>query len=128
LLDISVAYGSDVDEASAVILDIAKDMAQEPDYERLFLDPPEVWGVEAMAADAIVIRLVIRTLPGEQWAISRELRRRIKHAFDLKGIEIPFPQRTVWLRQPGEESRASTHEVAPPSAAEGKGAAEEAPD
>lgn len=127
LLDIGVAYGSDVDEASGVILEIAKDMAQEPDYERLFLAPPEVWGVEAMAADAIVIRLVIKTLPGEQWAISRELRRRIKHAFDLKGIEIPFPQRTVWLRQPREEPQAPPREVAPPSAAEGKGAAEEAP-
>lgn len=128
LLDISIAYGSDVDEASSVILEIAQDMSQEPSYRGLFLAPPEVWGVEAMAADAVVIRLVIKTLPGEQWAIARELRRRIKHAFDQHGIEIPFPQRTVWLRRGQEQPEPPTTDPASqPSVAEGKGAAEEAP-
>jgi moderate conductance mechanosensitive channel len=42
---------------------------------------------------------VIKTQPGKQWAITRELRRRIKAAFDVAGVEIPFPQRTVWMRQ-----------------------------
>jgi small conductance mechanosensitive channel len=37
-------------------------------------------------------------LPGEQWGISRELRQRVKGAFDSAGIEIPFPQRTLWVR------------------------------
>lgn len=126
LLDIGIGYGSDIDRAGQVIKDISEEMAEEPKYQSLFLAPPEVWGVEDMAADAIVIRLVIKTVAGEQWAISRELRRRIKLAFDDAGIEIPFPQRTVWIRHEGDEpERAASSEWVGPSPAEGKGSAEE---
>jgi moderate conductance mechanosensitive channel len=98
LLDIGVAYGTDIDAASDLILAIATDMAHEPDFEEIFLGEPEIWGVENLGADSVDIRLVIKTQPGKQWAIARELRRRIKNAFDAAEVEIPFPQRTVWLR------------------------------
>jgi small conductance mechanosensitive channel len=126
LLDIGIGYGSDIDQASRIIETVAGEMAGEPVYASLFLDAPEVWGVEDMAADSIAIRLVIKTVPGEQWAIGRELRRRIKLAFDEAGIEIPFPQRTVWLKhedgaEESDRQAATTDEVA----SEGKGAPEE---
>jgi hypothetical protein len=57
--------------------------------------------VEALAADQVTIRMIIKTVPLEQWVVAREMRRRIKHSFDLLGIEIPFPQRTVWMRTEG---------------------------
>lgn len=98
LLDIAVAYGTDVDAASELILKVASEMAHEQDYADIFLGEPEVWGVEALGNDSVDVRLVIKTQPGQQWAISRELRRRIKNAFDAAEVEIPFPQRTVWLR------------------------------
>ncbi|MFU8840849.1 MAG: mechanosensitive ion channel family protein [Nitriliruptoraceae bacterium] len=98
LLDIGVAYGTDIDAASDLILAIATDMAREADFEEVFLDEPEIWGVENLGNDSVDIRLVIKTQPGQQWAIARELRRRIKNAFDAAEVEIPFPQRTVWLR------------------------------
>lgn len=98
LLDIGIAYGADVGEASRLIKEVADEMAHQAPYEDLFLADPEIWGVEDLSADSILIRLVIKTLPGEQWQIARELRRRIKDAFDDADIEIPFPQRTVWLR------------------------------
>lgn len=98
LLDISVAYDTDVDAAMELITDVACTMAGDPEYADIFLDEPEMWGVEAFAADSIVLRLVINTRPAEQWKIARELRRRLKHAFDEASVEIPFPQRTVWLR------------------------------
>lgn len=103
LLDVSVGYGADVDEASRVILTTAEAMADEPNYQRLFLARPEVWGVERVGVDGVAIRLVIKTVPGEQWAISRDLRRRIKVALDEAGIEMPYPQRTVWLRNQGDQ-------------------------
>lgn len=98
LLDIQVAYATDVDSAIEVIEAVATAMAEEESYQDLFLAPPEVWGVQALGADGIDIRLVIKTKPAEQWGIGRELRRRIKAAFDEAEVEIPFPQRTVWLR------------------------------
>ncbi len=98
LLDIGVAYGTDIDAASDLILAIASDMAHEEAYTDIFLDEPEIWGVQNLGADSVDIRLVIKTQPGKQWAIAREVRRRIKNAFDAAEVEIPFPQRTVWLR------------------------------
>jgi moderate conductance mechanosensitive channel len=98
LLDIGIAYGADIDTAAEIIGAVATDMAHEPEHRESFLDEPEVWGVENLGADSVAIRLVIKTQPGRQWAIARELRRRIKNAFDAAGIEIPFSQRTVWLR------------------------------
>jgi moderate conductance mechanosensitive channel len=98
LLDISVSYGTDVDHAIEIIQAVAVAMFEEDDYRDLFIDAPDVWGVQALGPDSVDIRLVIKVKPAEQWALGRELRRRIKAAFDAAEIEIPFPQRTVWLR------------------------------
>jgi moderate conductance mechanosensitive channel len=125
LLDIGVGYGSDVDEAAAVIKEVADTMAGEEEYARLFLAEPEIWGVESLGADSVAIRLVIKTRPGEQWAIARELRRRIKMALEQARIEIPFPQRTVWIRQETDEAPPPRRDPSAESAATGKAGAEE---
>lgn len=98
LLDVGVAYGTDIDAASDIMARVAVEMAHEEIYQAEFLEDPEVWGVEQLGDDAVTIRLVIKVVPGRQWAIMRELRARLKKAFDVAGIEIPFPQRTMWLR------------------------------
>ena len=98
LLDVDVSYGTDIDAASDIIQRVASDMAAEESYRTAFLGDPEMWGVQDLGTDSVVLRLVIKTRPGEQWAITRELRRRIKMAFDVAEVEIPFPQRTLWLR------------------------------
>lgn len=98
LLDIDVAYDTDIAEASEIIRSVAADIAAEGEWSAKILEEPEVWGVEQFGPDAISIRLVIKTKPLEQFAVQRELRRRLKEAFDRHGIEIPFPQRTVWNR------------------------------
>lgn len=127
LLDIGVAYGADIDKAAEVIKQVADGMAAEESYQTLFLAEPEVWGVESLADSSILIRLVIKTQPGEQWAISRELRRRIKLALDDARIEIPFPQRTVWIRteEDGDVPAGRSHGVSEETAATGRGAPEE---
>jgi small-conductance mechanosensitive channel len=102
LLDVGVAYDADVDRAVEVIRDVGTALAGDPDYDQVVLEPPEILGVQDLAADAVLIRLWVKTLPGEQWGVARELRRRIKHALDDADISIPFPQRTVWLRHDGE--------------------------
>jgi len=96
-----VAYGSDLDEVRQVLLDVATGLSEDEAYRDVIILPPEVWGVEALQADGIVMRLVVTTQPLRQWEVARELRRRIKAEFDRKGIEIPFPQRTVWVRGDG---------------------------
>jgi moderate conductance mechanosensitive channel len=98
LIDVPVAYATDLGEATALIQRVADTMAEEPEWRDKILGPPEVWGLERFDADALAIRTVITTVPLEQWAVARELRRLLKNAFSEAGIEIPFPQRTIWLR------------------------------
>ena len=98
LLDISVAYDTDTDLATRTIKAVADSVWQDDELGRLVLEEPEVWGVENLGVDGIAIRLVVKTAPLEQWTVARELRRRIKDAFATAGIEIPLPQRSLWLR------------------------------
>lgn len=126
LLDVGVAYGSDLDQAAEVIKSVADSMYAEETYSDLFLSEPEIWGIESLSADSVEIRLVIKTRPGEQWAIARELRRRIKLALDQAQIEIPFPQRTVWIRQDEQEAPTPPErDLSEATAATGKAAPEE---
>lgn len=105
VLDISIAYGSDVKRAKEVLQTVAHHYANDPRTSYLVLEEPKVLGVESLAADSVVIRLLLKTRPGEQWGVSRQLRENIKNAFDKAGIEIPFPQRTMWMRRyPGDDS------------------------
>jgi small conductance mechanosensitive channel len=119
LLDIEVAYSTDLEQAQAVIREVAEAYWKE---DPAVLDQPEVWGVEAFGASGITIRLVVKTTPSEQWRVSRALRQRLKSAFDSAGIEIPFPQQTVWHR--GDSSASDLRSGDPrPSASNGSEAA-----
>jgi small conductance mechanosensitive channel len=107
LLDVEVAYGTDLDHAQAVLKRVADSLWNDPAWHGKILEEPEVWGVENLGPDAIVLRLVIKTRPAEQFPVLRELRRRLADAFLEEGIEVPFPQRTAWVRRdPG-----SSHEI-----------------
>jgi len=98
LLDVSVAYGADIDHAVAVIEGAGVELHSDPAWSPVLLEAPEVWGVEELGGDRVLLRMVIKTLPGEQFKVMRALRRRVKYALDKAGIEMPFAQRTVWLR------------------------------
>ena len=100
LLDIEVAYDTVVEHARSVIKRVADKVWSEDDG---VLEEPELWGVEQLGANGVMLRLVVKTTPSQQWRVSRELRERIKVAFDEEGIEIPFPQQTVW-HKPAEVS------------------------
>jgi small conductance mechanosensitive channel len=104
LLDVDVAYDTDLDRARSVIEGVANKLSADPDWQAAVLEAPEVWGVENFGPDGVTMRVVIKTRPAEQWKVLRELRRRMKAAFDSEGIEIPFPQRTLWVR--GDEAAA----------------------
>jgi small conductance mechanosensitive channel len=104
LLDIQVAYTTDISEAREVIKQAADEVWR--DEPETILEEPELWGVENLGAHGIDIRLVIKTQPSKQWEISRLIRERIKEAFDERGIEIPFPQQTVWMRTEGQPAGA----------------------
>ena len=96
LLDIDVAYETDIDLATSVIKRVADELWKERDE---IIEEPEVWGVESLGPHSVVIRLVVKTRPSDQYSVSRELRRRLKSAFDVAGIEIPYPQQMAHNRE-----------------------------
>ncbi len=111
LLDIDVAYDTDLNHAMNVMKRVADGLWKDALPKATVLEEPEVFGVQNFGADAITIRVGVKVEPGEQFAAARELRARLKYAFDEEGIEIPFPQRTVWLHQ---VDATGSKEVTPP--------------
>jgi len=97
VLDVEVAYDTDISLASQIIKRVADSLWEDQLEQATVLEEPEIWGIQELGASAVAIRVALKTEPGEQWATGREMRRRIKDAFDAEGIEIPFPQRTVWM-------------------------------
>tara|TARA_B100001559_G_scaffold63654_3_gene51380 strand:+ start:8339 stop:9490 length:1152 start_codon:yes stop_codon:yes gene_type:complete len=103
ILDIDVAYDTDLDLAMETIKEVADGVWEEQLEEATIVDEPVISGVQNFGADAVTIRLSVKTEPAEQWSTGRVLRKRIKEAFDEAGIEIPFPQRTVWLKNEADQ-------------------------
>ncbi len=99
LIDIGVGYEDDTDQIVEVVRETARELMQDPGYAASILEPLEVLGVDAFKASEVTLRFRIKTLPLKQWEVGRELRRRIKKAFDARGIRIPFPQMEVTLKK-----------------------------
>ncbi len=98
VVDVDVAYDADLDAVRTIIKATAISVCTSDAWSGDVLDEPDVLGVETLGADGITVRMVVKTAPGAQWALQRALREALKSAFDDAGIEIPFPQRTLWLR------------------------------
>jgi small-conductance mechanosensitive channel len=98
VIDVGVGYSSDVAMVRDVLADVAETLAEDEEWAEKLLETPEIWGVENLGPDSVVVRVVLKTRPGQQWAVARELRERIHARLNSEGIEIPFPQRTVWVR------------------------------
>lgn len=100
VIDAGVAYREDTDEVVAVLQDIGRSLQDDPAFANDILAPLEVLGVDQFGDNAVVIRVRMKTLPLRRWPVQREFNRRMKKAFDAQGIEIPFPQQTVWVGEP----------------------------
>jgi small-conductance mechanosensitive channel len=88
LVDVEVAYSTDLDDTTRTIEQVAHDLYADAHWAPKILEPPEVWGVEELGPEGIRVRLVAKTRPLEQWKVARELRARLKVAFDQAGIEV----------------------------------------
>ena len=98
VLDVNVGYREDLVRVRQVLRDIAHDLWEDEDFRGQIIEEPEVWGVESITPEGVVVRVTLKTAPMEQWAIAREMRERILARFAYEGIEIPIPQRMVWHR------------------------------
>jgi len=88
VVNVGVAYKEDVERVSAILERIGQEMWQDEGYRLLLLEEPAVSGVEELGGSTMTLRIMVKTQPGRQWDISRELRKRIKETFQKEGIEM----------------------------------------
>lgn len=100
LLDIGIAYRTDIDQAITVLRSVATELRADPVIGPKTLDDLDVAGVERLEDSAVVIRSRMKVVPLAQWEVRRAMLKRIKEAFDAHGIEIPFPHRTLYFATP----------------------------
>ena len=99
VVDVGVAYRENVDQALEIMRQTGAELRADPAFAAKILEDVEIVGVEAWADSAVVLRCRFKVAPIEQWGVRREYLRRLKHAFDVAGIEIPFPHLTLYPGQ-----------------------------
>ncbi|MGW5239154.1 mechanosensitive ion channel family protein [Monashia sp. NPDC004114] len=88
-VDIQIAYDEDVERSLQVIREVVSTMDEEDQWKAVLLEEPNVTGVESMGNGAITIRVLAKTIANEQFGLQREIRERVKRAFDKEGIRSP---------------------------------------
>lgn len=96
VVDVGVAYREDTDEAVGVMREVGAEMRADPVFGPKILDDLDVAGVDKWDDSAVILRCRFKVQPLEQWNVRREFLRRLKKAFDARGIEIPFPHLTIY--------------------------------
>ncbi len=109
-LTVGITYDSDIDLARKLIKQIGLDLAKDPEFAPVILEPLKMQGVDAFGDYAVQIRMKMMTLPGENFVVRRQALFRIKKAFDANGIKFAFP--TVQLAGEGEPSAPANAAIA----------------
>jgi small-conductance mechanosensitive channel len=89
IIDLAVPYDTDVDAVQEKMLETAVTLAANPKYRSLIMEKPEIWGLESISAEALVIRLVVKTRTSAKDTVARELRMRLKRALDEMDVRLP---------------------------------------
>jgi small conductance mechanosensitive channel len=89
VIDVPIPVTADVSAVTAALREIGENAFSDSQLRPLLLDPPSVMGIESIAVDQLVIRMVARTLPGKQFDVSRVLRQQVAVALRQVGIMVP---------------------------------------
>ena len=93
---IKVAWDADLKKTIEIIQQVMEQLQSDPELQEKILEPGEILGIDEVSHEGILIRMLIKTQPKEQWFVGRKLRIRLKQAFDAAGISLGVPQREIW--------------------------------
>ena len=99
VIDVGIAYRESIEEAFDVMREVGAQMRASEAFTAKILDDIDIAGVENWADSAVTLRCRFKTAALEQWGVRREFLRRLKDAFDARGIEIPYPHLTLYAGQ-----------------------------
>ena len=111
LIDVGVAYKEDIDKVIEIMKEVGDEMKQHPIWGLMILEPITVLGLDSFGDSSVNIRAFFKTVPLKQWDVGREYRRRLKRAFDQRGIEMPFPHRTIYMGEAERKGRLRVEAV-----------------
>lgn len=111
IIDLAVPYDSDVDAVQERILQTAVDLSKTPKWATRILEVPEIWGIESISDEAVVVRLVVKTASATKDDVARELRSRLKKSLDEAGVKLPALNSIVLS---GFDGAASVRGARPP--------------
>jgi len=89
IIDLALPVDVDIDQAEKAMLATAKSVAKDPKWRTRVIEQPEIWGLESITGDALVIRLVMKTRANAKDDVARELRMRLKRTMDELGVTLP---------------------------------------
>ncbi len=101
VLDVGIAYENDIERAGQAMVAAANAVREAADEEATIIEEPKLLGVEEFGPSSVVLRMLVKTEPGEQWVVGRKVRAEIKRRFNEEGIEIPFSQHDIRIRSEG---------------------------
>jgi small-conductance mechanosensitive channel len=113
VLDVTVGYDEDLVKVRRVLQEVAHDLWEDEEFKGLVIEEPEVWGVESLGVDGIVVRVTLKTAPLEQWAVARTMRERVKARFEHEGINLAVAQRIAWQESSPSAASTDSHGQAP---------------
>lgn len=109
IIDLAVPADADIDEVEKAMLTAAKALAKETKWRSRIIEQPEIWGLESISGDALVIRLVMKTRSGAKDDVARELRVRLKRAIDALGVTLPQLNSIILTGAEGAQSVRGAH-------------------
>jgi moderate conductance mechanosensitive channel len=89
IVDLPVSYAENIERAISVIRAVVHQMDEDPALHEILLEEPNVVGVESITGNVVTIRVIAKTAPEQQYGVSREIRERVKTAFDEHHIKAP---------------------------------------
>ncbi|MCS5718675.1 mechanosensitive ion channel family protein [Herbiconiux sp. CPCC 205763] len=89
IIDLAIPYDADLDVVQDKILETAVTMSNEPKWRSRVIEKPEIWGLESISAEALVIRVVVKTRTSAKDDVARDLRIRLKRALDELDVTLP---------------------------------------
>jgi small conductance mechanosensitive channel len=111
ILDLAVPYTADVELVQERMLQTAVDLSEDPKWRTRILERPEIWGIESISSEAVVIRLVVKTRSASKDDVARELRARLKRLLDEMDVKLPALNTVVLT---GYEGAGSVRGARPP--------------
>lgn len=94
-MNVGVSYSADIDHVASVINSVGIQLSEDPEWKEKIKKAPQFLRVDNFDDSSVDLKILGDTLPGEQWAVAGEFRKRLKYAFDKEGIELPYPQRVI---------------------------------